>query len=538
MRFKEFWPLYLRAHRLPGTRALHYFATSVGLISAIEAVATEQPAIFVLGIAISYAIAILAHWFVEHNQPLIRVSAFWGAVADLRMCWLALRGQMGRELARHRVLQPAPPTEVSAPGLHAAFRRGAVKMEQFARFGGQPTRLALLIASTTGLTVGLMDLSDLGEPMEGFAFPLLQLGAPVAAFAGALVAALAVIGMAQGYVNTKGSSALALTSPSLAGTAHVGDDDVREIAPSVPSASEMSLRRACIVLLSFGTVAFALAELAEHGLPAPGHFYGMITGLAVILCIGVPVAWQLLSGGIAGRVEDSTMDSPIGGAGVWTAPRTRGLRVDSRVQLVDALENLLSFGRRRAILEATLIAADLQSGDRLVDVGCGTGELALAAAYLLASGDRNAQVKVTGIDATPGMIEIARGRAREFRSAARFDVAIAEALPFPDESMDAVTSTFFFHHLPTDVKRQAMREMWRVLAPGGRLIVTDYGWARSFGGLVASFPMRFNFHEYVRPQLNGELERIIASEGLGTPDNLGVFLDYIRVLRVTKPAGI
>jgi hypothetical protein len=49
--------------------------------------------------------------------------------------------------------------------------------------------------------------------------------------------------------------------------------------------------------------------------------------------------------------------------------------------------------------------------------------------------------------------------------------------------------------------------------------------------------MRFNFHEYVRPQLAGELERMIAEEGLGQPETVRSFLGYIAVLRLVKPDG-
>src|SRR5262245_35585309 len=105
MSFRDFWPFYLRSHRLPGTRALHYFATAFGILAAVEAIMAQQPSVFVLGIAISYLIAICAHWFVERNEPLIRLNAFWGAVADLRMCWLALRGRMKGELAQHGIFQ-------------------------------------------------------------------------------------------------------------------------------------------------------------------------------------------------------------------------------------------------------------------------------------------------------------------------------------------------------------------------------------------------------------------------------------------------
>jgi SAM-dependent methyltransferase len=296
------------------------------------------------------------------------------------------------------------------------------------------------------------------------------------------------------------------------------------------SANEKSLRRACVVLLAFGSVAFGLAELAEHGLPNPAPVYGTIAGLATLLCVGVAMVWHVATVGQPSRLAEVIAGDFTDIAG----PTTKGLRVDGRVRLVDLLENSLSFGRRRAILVATLDAARLGPGDSLIDVGCGTGELTLMAAALAAGHNRADIGTTTGIDATPGMIEIARLRAREAGSTAQFELALAEALPMPDQSVDIVTSTFFFHHLPSEVKRQALREMWRVLKPGGRLVITDYGWARSILGLAASFPMRFNFHEYVRPQLDGELERIITTEDLGEPESVRVFLGYIRVLRIAK----
>jgi ubiquinone/menaquinone biosynthesis C-methylase UbiE len=143
-------------------------------------------------------------------------------------------------------------------------------------------------------------------------------------------------------------------------------------------------------------------------------------------------------------------------------------------------------------------------------------------------------VHATGIDATPGMIELARENARKANSPARFQIGVGESLPFADHSMDAVTSSYFFHHLPSDVKRQALREMWRVLAPGGRLVITDYGRPSRLIGQIAAFPMRFDFHEYVRGQLAGELDEIIASEGLGRVERLHSFLGYINVIRLVK----
>jgi hypothetical protein len=102
--FNRFWPMYLRAHRRAATRALHYIATVIGVSGAVAALATGVFWLFPLGIALGYMVAVLSHWTIEGNQPLITVNAFWGAVADLRMCYLAFTGQLETEALRHGVV--------------------------------------------------------------------------------------------------------------------------------------------------------------------------------------------------------------------------------------------------------------------------------------------------------------------------------------------------------------------------------------------------------------------------------------------------
>jgi demethylmenaquinone methyltransferase/2-methoxy-6-polyprenyl-1,4-benzoquinol methylase len=140
-------------------------------------------------------------------------------------------------------------------------------------------------------------------------------------------------------------------------------------------------------------------------------------------------------------------------------PATRGLLVEGRCATVDPLENILSFGRQETILQATLDAAELRDGESLVDVGCGTGKLAVAATRTTSD--------VLGIDATPGMIDLATERAAAAGSPARFEVGVGEALPLADGSVDAVTSSYFLHHLPSDVKRQALAECGASWPPAG-----------------------------------------------------------------------
>jgi hypothetical protein len=100
MSFAEFWRHYLSAHSKPGTRAAHYVATIIGIAAVIAAAYYGQPVLLVAGAGCAVALAVGSHWTIEHNQPLIRVNALYGAIADLRMCWLALTGRLKDEYRR------------------------------------------------------------------------------------------------------------------------------------------------------------------------------------------------------------------------------------------------------------------------------------------------------------------------------------------------------------------------------------------------------------------------------------------------------
>jgi SAM-dependent methyltransferase len=105
-------------------------------------------------------------------------------------------------------------------------------------------------------------------------------------------------------------------------------------------------------------------------------------------------------------------------------------------------------------------AAQAQSGQRVLDVGCGTGILAREIVSRVGSVGR-----VVGIDPSPGMVAVAK----QVAPAVEWREGVAESLPFPDQSFEAVVSQFglmFFKD-----RHQALREMLRVLAPGGRLAV-------------------------------------------------------------------
>lgn len=140
-----------------------------------------------------------------------------------------------------------------------------------------------------------------------------------------------------------------------------------------------------------------------------------------------------------------------------------------RAARYDFIVWLFAFGRERRLRENMLRLAALRTGEHVLDVGCGTGSLAILAKQQVGDGGL-----VHGVDASPEMIARARAKAR----AAGVEIAFAEAaiqsLPFPDASFDVVLSTLMLHHVPDGARRQAVREIKRVLRPNGRLLVIDF----------------------------------------------------------------
>jgi hypothetical protein len=98
--YSDFWRLYLKAHRKPATRGMHYFATFVGVAGTAAAIFFEEALLMPAGIAAGYGIAIGSHRFIEGNQPLIKVNPLYGAFCDLRMLWYAVTGRLAAEYRR------------------------------------------------------------------------------------------------------------------------------------------------------------------------------------------------------------------------------------------------------------------------------------------------------------------------------------------------------------------------------------------------------------------------------------------------------
>jgi ubiquinone/menaquinone biosynthesis C-methylase UbiE len=172
------------------------------------------------------------------------------------------------------------------------------------------------------------------------------------------------------------------------------------------------------------------------------------------------------------------------------APATTGL-VLHRAAGYDILVWLLTHGRTRAFRTRMVKLARLGPAETVLDVGCGTGSLAIAAKHHV--GDDG---QVSGIDASPEMIVRAMSKAAKARVDVSFRTAVAEALPFADATFDVVLSTLMLHHLPRKVRQQCLKEVRRVLKPEGRVLVVDFGTPQDKSGFLA----HFHRHGHVDPR--------------------------------------
>ena len=162
--------------------------------------------------------------------------------------------------------------------------------------------------------------------------------------------------------------------------------------------------------------------------------------------------------GMAGDVGPKAANEPV--------PETRSVVMNWQAPFYDWGCRAIGLGRN--FRDETLRPAALKPGERVLDVGCGTGVLTrLAAATVGPSGH------VVGIDPSPGMIGVARVNAAQTNSRAEFKLAVIERLPFEDGSFDVVLSSCMLHHLPAELKHEGLREVRRMLKPGGRFVAVD-----------------------------------------------------------------
>jgi ubiquinone/menaquinone biosynthesis C-methylase UbiE len=190
----------------------------------------------------------------------------------------------------------------------------------------------------------------------------------------------------------------------------------------------------------------------------------------------------------------------------------------------DLITSFLFAGKRRQSFRDLAMAAGIRPGDRVLDVGCGTGYFArMIAAAVGPNGS------VVGIDAAPEMIAHAASRSRSTANVS-FEVGSAGALSFAGSAFDVVVSSLTMHHLDRADQLPAVEEMRRVLKPGGRLLIAEF--QAPTGHLWRSFlgPAGLTAMAHAVPQV----EALVAEAGFAQIER-GEVPPVLNYVRATNP---
>jgi ubiquinone/menaquinone biosynthesis C-methylase UbiE len=163
---------------------------------------------------------------------------------------------------------------------------------------------------------------------------------------------------------------------------------------------------------------------------------------------------------------------------------------------------------RRALLDQS----GLPSDGRVLDVGCGTGSLAVLIAQ------QHPGITVVALDPDPNALARAVRKARRAGTTIQFDQGFGDALPYPDEWFDRVFSSMMFHHVAIAERPNVLREIHRVLKPGGRLELVDFEGPKPDAGLVARL---LHSHHRLEGNDSQQVVSLLSDAGFATARRVG-----------------
>ena len=185
---------------------------------------------------------------------------------------------------------------------------------------------------------------------------------------------------------------------------------------------------------------------------------------------------------------------------------------------------------KRSLIEQ----AQIKSGFRVLDIGCGTGTMAVLIKRLHPEAD------VVGIDPDPDALAVCRRKSNRVGLAIEFDRGFADQMPYADASFDRVFSSFMFHHLTADEKSATLREIRRVLKSGGSLHLLDFVRAHGTHSKTEQHGLLVHRGGAVAERIEGRMTAIMDEAGFVNAKEVSrgkIFFGPIAYYRAQNPGG-
>lgn len=183
---------------------------------------------------------------------------------------------------------------------------------------------------------------------------------------------------------------------------------------------------------------------------------------------------------------------------------------DWSLPFYDPIVKLLGGDKARRVL---IDQAALQAGHRVLDIGCGTGSLAVAIKQ------QHPDVAIVGIDPDAKALGRARRKATRAGVTIQFDQGFGDELPYPEASFDRVISSFMFHHLPAEERVKTLRAIRRVLKPAGRFHMVDF--ERPESGAHGFLARLFHSSERMKDNSESRVLSLMHEAGFADPRKVG-----------------
>ncbi len=189
--------------------------------------------------------------------------------------------------------------------------------------------------------------------------------------------------------------------------------------------------------------------------------------------------------------------------------------------------SFLPFGGEKHFRRKFVAMAELKDTDRVLDICCGTGSTTAIIAQEVDQGH------VTGVDLSPDMLAVAQKKI--VAPWVSFQLASVDALPFGDNLFDHVICSYGLHEIPQDIRAAALKEVFRVLKPGGKFLTLDYDLPRNFITRlpIAAFVRIFE-HDTAYRMMKGSLSAEVAASGLLVVSKNGAMGGMFQIVAAVK----